>query len=114
MHEWVSCDGTLLAILPACVVYKACQDGQCFRLVLLQVDNLQRRARVRNYPRLYRLQGVIPLPAAGQDAVAAQGQDGGGDDGADAPDMWHLQQLARTAPDLELALPRWVQFPAQL
>lgn len=74
--------------------------------MLLQADNVQRRARVRNYPRLYRLQGVVPIPAAGLGADAAQGRDAGGDDGGDVPDMWHLQQLGRTAPDLELALPR--------
>ena len=68
---------------------------------------MQRRARVRNFPRLYRVHGApIRIPAAGPEAEGAQGQEGGGGDGADAPDMWHLQQLARSAPDLELALPR--------
>lgn len=72
-----------------------------------QADNVQRRARVRNFPRLYRVHGApIRIPAAGPEGEGAPGQEGGGGDGADAPDMWHLQQLARSAPDLELALPR--------
>jgi hypothetical protein len=75
----------------------------------LQADNVQRRARVRNFPRLYRVHGApIPIPGVAADAEGAQGQEGGAGDGADAPDMWHLQQLARSAPDLELALPRSV------
>lgn len=67
-------------------------------MALWQLDNTQRRGRVRSYPRLYRLHASIPLPAA--DAGADEEEE------AEPPNMWHLQQLARTPPDLELAQPR--------